>query len=686
MSEPKGFRFNGSEEEWNSYVSMLKKQGRTVMEDMSSHARVMAACFDGEEESDTKTASKHRDDLIEKLVKTDLSKTIMTGSYHVVIDDYELINTCSHDLGIHVRSAVHMAVWRYWVTKWANAKSKDETEIKQLIVKYNMNQPEKHQILYKKIEEIKVTFECKLPVITLSDLRERNLGSVVMFDAVIVGPTPKKLDIEINKYVQSALIQEIESNSKNNNPVMIKAIIHGEDTNNIASGQTKRFIGKYTIQEPQNGSKSADKEKTLIIDVIAIFDLEEKAAIQLTKKELEVAKEFAEAQPADYFDRLIDSFCPKIFGRRLEKKAIYLAMLGGSDFDNYRKESHLMLAGEADTGKSEMIKFANEITQKSSLIDGSNATGVGILFALDEYDGMKILRMGAMIMNNGGILYVDEYDKMPKPEQKKLNVAMEQQRAKYNKGGHIGDAECKTTIIASCNPNNERWNENDDIIDNLPFDASTISRYDNIIRLKHDSTESTIRAKMHHIASSKRGDLEQVLDPEWLKGLLNHLKQLKPVFSKEAEEHLINKFVDYTMIEQEEGSLPIQTRQMEGIQRLCEAYAKIFFKNIVDVETVDKVLKFYQECQATLGMRVEEGITQMDLRGHSTNKDTYFEDIFKKLAKQNDDGFVFIHELAEELIMNKKMFNNDDGITRYIEARKVKGWLYEPKVGVLRRQ
>jgi DNA replicative helicase MCM subunit Mcm2 (Cdc46/Mcm family) len=136
-----------------------------------------------------------------------------------------------------------------------------------------------------------------------------------------------------------------------------------------------------------------------------------------------------------------------------------MALLGGSDFEGYRKESHLMLIGEADTGKSEMVKFANTVASKSSMIDGSNSTGVGILFALDEYDGMKILRQGAMILNNGGHLMVDEYDKMPKQEQKKLNVAMEQQRAKYNKGGHMGDAECKTTVIASCNPESERWNE-----------------------------------------------------------------------------------------------------------------------------------------------------------------------------------------------------------------------------------
>jgi hypothetical protein len=56
------------------------------------------------------------------------------------------------------------------------------------------------------------------------------------------------------------------------------------------------------------------------------------------------------------------------------------------------------------------------------------------------------------------------------------------------------------------------------------------------------------------------------------------------------------------------------------------------------------------------------------------------------LSKLNDDGHVFIHDLADELLQNQKMFYTDDMVLRYIEARKKNGWLYEPKVGVLKRQ
>ena len=703
MSDIISFKYTGDKEQYNKFKANKTSQGITMAEAFSKMIDQENTISEHGIDENNKTASRHADELKDRLMNTDLSKVIVKGSYHVIISDMDFIQATSHDLGKRVSGAVHSAIASYWINKWATIKvnnmPQDEldqrlediaggaeqskaTIIKQEITKYHLRDLEK---FYDTVDTVDVTFTCQISTITLSDLRETDLGKVIQFDCIIIGQTPKKLDIETGKYIQNVLIQETESKARNNNPVMIKAVLHGDDTNNIATGQTKRFIGVYSTQEPKNGSK-VESEKTLQIDTMSVQDLEEKAEVELTEHELRIAKEFAETEQEDYMKKLIASFCPKIYGRELEKKALYLSLLGGSDFEGYRKESHLMLVGEADTGKSEMVKFANQVANKSSMIDGSNSTGVGILFALDEYDGMKILRQGAMITNNGGHLMVDEYDKMPKQEQKKLNVAMEQQRAKYNKGGHMGDSECKTTVIASCNPEAERWNDSKDIIDNLPFDASTISRFDLMIRLKHDTGENQIRAKMAHISKNKRGDVDQVANPKWVQGLLNYLRKLKPIFNQEAEELLINRFVEFTQIEQQDGSLQIQTRQMEGIQRLCEAWAKMLFKTKIDTEIVEDVIKFYQECLCTLGMNVSKGISQMDLRGHSTNKEVYFEDCFRTLAKENKEGHVDLKDLASELLENQKMFYSDDMVLRYIEARKVKGWLYEPKVGVLKRQ
>lgn len=682
MSETKGFRYNGTDDDWNLFKSNLMREGKTVEEKLSSMINQEVDIMKNNDSVDYATASAHQDMLTDYLLTKDMSRVLLDGHYHVKLDKtehLEFIQTAKHELGERVKNAVKQAVYTYWIRKWAVVRGKQEN---QADVFYCEHEGAKKFSKY--LDKINVTFSCDIiPKVILSDLTESSLGNVIQFDCVILGASPKKLETESGRYIQKVLLQEPEEQSKNNNPVVMKSVFHGQDTMNVASGQTKRIVGSYTVQEPINGEK-IQPEKTLIINVISARDLDEKEEITLSQHELAIAKEFAINQPDEYLNKLITSFCPKIYGRKLEKQALYLALLGGSDFAGYRKESHLMIIGEADSGKSELVKYADKIAHKSSIIDGSNATGVGVLFALDEYDGTKILRSGAMILNSGGHIIVDEYDKMPKSEQKKFNQAMEQQRATYNKGGHIGNAECKTTVISACNPKNERWVEGD-IIDNMPFDPSTITRFDVIIRTTKETHENEIRAKMQHIMKGKRGELEQVADPNWIKGLLNYLRKLRPIITPEAEELLINKFVEFTQLDQPNDAIPIQTRQMEGIQRLCEAYAKLMFKKEVDCEIVENVIKFYQQCLSTLGMNVEKGVAQFDLTGRAVNRDKYFEDIFKELSNQDSSGYVYLHELGEKLMESDK-FNNTNVVETYIEKRKKSGWLFEPKPGVLKRQ
>ena len=677
MADVKAIRWTGTDAEWNEYAAKCKIEGKHVGDEVSlliKNELNISQCIT---DNNNSTASNHQDRLRDQLKITDLSHTIMKGSYHVIINDIGLIISSRHDLTMRVTNAVHGAVYRYWIKLWGDMLGFGEEQMNTKCSTRNLKE------FNKAIGNIIVTYTVDIPQITLSDLREVDLGKVVQFDCVIVGPTPKKLDEETGKYIQKVLIQEPESSSKDNNPVMILAILHGEDTNYIASGMNKRFIGVYTVAPTKEGTK-ASNEKTLIIDTISVQDLEEKAEVTLSQYEIDETKLMAEQHEDLFIQGLIDSFCPKILGRELEKKALYLSMLGGSDVSDYRKEIHTMLCADADSGKSELIKFAHSIHWKSSLVDGSSSTGVGLTFALDKYEDMMILRQGAMILNNGGCMFVDEYDKMAKPEQKKLNQAQEQQRATYNKGGHKGDAECKTTVIACCNPTNERWVESDDIIDNLPFDSSTISRYDLIIRSRHMNHENQVRAKLKHITSRKRGELGHVANPKWMAGLLNYQRKLNPVMPEDVEDVLISKFVDFTQIPQEKGSLQIQTRQMEGIIRLTEAWAKMLFQHTITVKIVEDVIQFYQECMATLGMNVEKGITQFDMRGHSTNKETYFKSIFKEL--EDDNGHVSITILSEKLQENNAMFNTDNSVASYVRKLESDGYLYEPRLGEFKRQ
>ena len=683
MSDTKAFRFNGHEDDWNLFMSNCKKNGESAQDEISRFVQRKADAVKSELKDDTKTASRHQNDLTKTIILNENIIQIMKNrAYHVKLDQVEhldFIRTARHELAERIREAVKESIHTYYIRKWAKLRGIEE---KQADVYYCQNDGARR--FYEYLSCINVTFSCDIvPEITLSDLVESDLNKVIQFDCTIIGTSPRKLESESGRYTQKVLIQEPEDQAKENNPSVIKSVFHGEDTASVSTGQRKRIIGIYTTEHPTNGEK-VQAEKTLQVDVINARHVENVASIILTKKEIDTARTMATQEPENYLSKMIDSFCPKIYGRRLEKLALYLSLLGGSEFGGYRKESHVMLIGEADSGKSELVKFADKVADISSIVDGSNSTGVGVLFALDEYDGMKILRSGAMILNNGGHIILDEYDKMPKQEQKKFNQAMEQQRATYNKGGHVGNAECKTTVITACNPKNERWMPGD-IIDNMPFDPSTITRFDVIIKTSKETHENEIRAKMEHIMKGKRGELDQVAQPEYIRGLLNYLRKQRPIITPEAEELLINKFVEFTQIEQPTDAIPIQTRQMEGIQRLCEAYAKLMFKKNVDCQTVDEVIKFYQQCLASLGMNVSKGVAQFDLSGRAVNRDKFFEDIFRELAGENENGFVFLHELGEKLMESDK-FKTTQVVESYIEKRISAGYLYEPKPGVFLKQ
>lgn len=675
MSDIIGFKYTGTKDNYNKFKAKLTSKGETISERFS---KFIDEEIDEQEEFSA-TPSWYQDNLRDMLLSTDLSDVIKTGRYHVNFDNLEFIQGTGLEFEDRLNHAVYAAVYGFWARKIALKEGVPEN---QADIKYAYRL-ERFRYLIPKL--VKVSYSLNLPLITLSDLKENQINTIISFECVIIGPAPIKLDIESGRYIQKVLIQELEQNAKHNNPRVIKCVVHGDHTKNIASGMRKRILGFYRVEEPINGEK-IKSEKDLMIDVISLSDMEENIEYTLSQKEVSTAREFAEKDEQKYIDHLVSSFCPKIYGRELEKLALYLSLLGGSESLEMRKESHGMLIGEADTGKSELVKFANRIANKSSIIDGSNATGVGVLFALDEYNGIKILRSGAMILNNGGHLIIDEYDKMPKSEQKKLNQAMEQQRATYNKGGHIGNAETKTTIIASCNPENERWNNLKPIIDNMPFDASTISRYDWVIRLMHESTAQQESLKMKHIMAMKRGENIKTVDPQYLKGLLNYLRKQNPKFTPESEELLIKKFIEFKFMEQQDGSLPIETRQMEGIQRLCESYAKLTFRKNVDEVTVNKILSFYKQCLSTLGMKTEDGIHQVDMRGFSINRDEFFEETFNNLAKLNEDGFVYAHDLGSSLLENPKMFKTDKSIASFIENRKTSGWIFEPKLGIYQRQ
>lgn len=80
---------------------------------------------------------------------------------------------------------------------------------------------------------------------------------------------------------------------------------------------------------------------------------------------------------------ILGSLCPKLYGMYVVKLAVSLVIVGGVSRNDpngtkVRGDSHLLLAGDPGTGKSQFLKYANKIIPKSILTNGIGSSSAGL--------------------------------------------------------------------------------------------------------------------------------------------------------------------------------------------------------------------------------------------------------------------------------------------------------------------
>ncbi|KAK4453284.1 DNA replication licensing factor mcm5 [Podospora aff. communis PSN243] len=389
-------------------------------------------------------------------------------------------------------------------------------------------------------------------------------------------------------------------------------------TNRVVPGSRCTVMGIFSIYQSKgskNSTSGAVAIRTPYLRATGIqTDLDATAKGQAVFSE-EEEQEFLElARRKDLYDVMADCIAPSIYGNRDIKKAIMCLLLGGSkkilpDGMKLRGDINVLLLGDPGTAKSQLLKFVEKVAPIAIYTSGKGSSAAGLTASVQRDQSTRefYLEGGAMVLADGGVVCIDEFDKMRDEDRVAIHEAMEQQTISIAKAGITTILNARTSVLAAANPIFGRYDELKSPGENIDFQTTILSRFDMIFIVRDDHNREKDERMAKHIMKIQMGNrgveerVESEIPVEKMRRYISYCRtRCAPRLSEAAAEKLsshfvaIRKQVHASELEANaRSSIPITVRQLEAIVRITESLAKLSLSPIANEGHVDEAIRLF---------------------------------------------------------------------------------------------